>query len=95
MFRARLVVVLIGVRPGLSSPASLGIYLTYALRVGRMDSERNCISNVRPEGLGYSEAAHKLDNFCRAALRCQLTGVGLKDDSRLLTTEGGGGLDEA
>ena len=92
--RARLIVMLIGERPGLSSPASLGIYLTYAPRVGRMDSERNCISNVRPEGLGYIEAAHKLDYLCRAALRCQLTGVGLKDDSRLLTSEGDGRLDE-
>ncbi len=82
---ARLVVLLIGERPGLSSPASLGIYVTYAPRIGRMDSERNCISNVRPEGLDYPQAAYKLAWLCRAALRGQVTGVTLKDDSSLLT----------
>ena len=82
--RARLVAVLIGERPGLSSPASLGVYLTFAPRPGRSDGERNCISNVRPEGLVYPEAAHKLVHLCRAALRRQLTGVDLKDDSDLL-----------
>lgn len=78
---ARLVVLLIGERPGLSSPASLGIYITYAPHVGRMDSERNCISNVRPEGLPYDQTAHKLAWLCRAALQGGITGVGLKDDS--------------
>ncbi len=84
---ARLVAVLIGERPGLSSPASLGVYLTYAPRKGRMDSERNCISNVRPEGLVYAHAAHKLAYLCRAALHRQLTGINLKDDSQLLLSE--------
>lgn len=84
--RARLVAVLIGERPGLSSPASLGVYLTYAPRKGRMDSERNCISNVRPEGLVYAQAAHKLAYLCQAALQRQLTGVHLKDDSQTLLT---------
>ncbi len=78
---ARLVVLLIGERPGLSSPASLGIYITFAPQIGRMDSERNCLSNVRPEGLPYDQAAHKLAWLCRAALQGGLTGVGLKDDS--------------
>ncbi|OQW87420.1 MAG: ethanolamine ammonia-lyase [Rhodoferax ferrireducens] len=78
---ARLLVLLIGERPGLSSPASLGIYITYSPRIGRMDSERNCISNVRPEGLPYDQAAHKLAWLCRAALRIGVTGVALKDDS--------------
>lgn len=81
--RARLVIVLIGERPGLTSPDSLGLYVTYQPRVGRMDSERNCISNVRPEGLPYALAAHKLDFIARQALRLQLSGVDLKDDSTL------------
>ncbi len=81
---ARLVVLLIGERPGLSSPASLGIYITYAPHIGRMDSERNCISNVRPEGLPYNQAAHKLAWLCRAALQGGVTGVALKDDSPVL-----------
>lgn len=81
--RARLVIVLIGERPGLSSPDSLGLYITYQPRVGCMDSQRNCVSNVRPEGLPYALAAHKLDYLARAALRLQLSGVALKDDSNL------------
>ncbi len=78
---ARLVVVLVGERPGLSSPDSLGIYLTHAPRVGRSDAERNCISNVRPQGLGYADAARRLDWLAGAALARGYSGVALKDDS--------------
>lgn len=78
---ATLVAMLIGERPGLSSPDSLGVYLTYAPKVGRSDAERNCISNVRPEGLGYAAAAHKLHYLLAHARRLGLTGVGLKDHS--------------
>jgi len=78
---ARLAVVMLGERPGLSSPDSLGIYLTWDPRPGRMDSERNCISNVRPAGLGYAEAARKLHFLVTQALSRQYSGVALKDDS--------------
>ncbi len=78
---ARLVVVLIGERPGLSSPDSLGIYLTWAPRPGRSDAERNCISNVRPEGLPPAEAATRLAWLLQQARHRQLTGVALKDES--------------
>jgi ethanolamine ammonia-lyase small subunit len=78
---AKIVVVLIGERPGLSSPDSLGIYMTWAPCTGRMDSERNCISNVRPEGLDYAAAAHKLAYLLNEATRLQFSGVALKDDS--------------
>jgi ethanolamine ammonia-lyase small subunit len=84
LLRTRLVVMLIGERPGLSSPDSLGIYLTYAPKVGCSDAQRNCISNVRPEGLSYAGAAHKLHYLLTHARRLGLTGVGLKDDSDAL-----------
>jgi len=81
LFNARLSVMLIGERPGLSSPDSLGIYLTHAPRHGRHDAERNCISNVRPEGLAYATAAFKLSWLMREALQRGTSGVALKDES--------------
>ena len=78
---ARLVAVLIGERPGLSAPDSLGVYLTFDPRVGRTDAERNCLSNIRPAGLGYAEAARRLDWLAAAALARGMTGIALKDDS--------------
>jgi ethanolamine ammonia-lyase small subunit len=78
---AELLVILLGERPGLSSPDSLGIYVTYKPRVGRTDAERNCISNVHPEGLSYEVAAHKLYFLLAGARRLGMTGVYLKDES--------------
>ena len=79
--KARLCVILIGERPGLSSPDSLGIYLTHAPRRGRHDAERNCISNVRPEGLAYEVAAHKLAWLMTRAFAIGQSGIALKDES--------------
>jgi ethanolamine ammonia-lyase small subunit len=75
---AKISVVLIGERPGLSSPDSLGVYITWAPNRGRTDAERNCISNVRPEGLEYAVAARMLGFYLHEALRQKLTGVALK-----------------
>ncbi|WP_158751950.1 ethanolamine ammonia-lyase subunit EutC [Acidobacterium sp. S8] len=81
LLKAEMTVMLIGERPGLSSPDSLGIYLTYDPRVGRTDADRNCISNVRPEGLSYEAAAHKLYHLMLAAHKIGHSGVALKDES--------------
>ena len=78
---ARLVVVMIGERPGLSSPDSLGVYITHAPCVGRTDAERNCISNIHAHGLSYEEAAHRVDWLVSAALARAISGVTLKDES--------------
>jgi ethanolamine ammonia-lyase small subunit len=78
---ARMVVLLIGERPGLSSPDSMGLYVTWMPRVGLNDADRNCISNIRPAGLGYEEAARKLHYLLREMRAREMSGVRLKDET--------------
>ena len=82
MLGARMAVVLIGERPGLSSPDSLGAYLTWQPRAGRTDAERNCVSNIRADGLSYAAAGHKLLFLMNESRRLKLSGVRLKEDAR-------------
>lgn len=83
ILKADQVAILIGERPGLSAADSLGIYLTYGPYVGRLESDRNCISNIRPEGLVYEAAAATLLYLMRQARRLKFSGVRLKDERDL------------
>jgi ethanolamine ammonia-lyase small subunit len=84
LMHATMVVVLIGERPGLTVPNSLGAYLTYGPRTGRRDSERNCVSNIHADGLPYALAADKLAWLMMQARTLRLTGVALKEDAHRL-----------
>lgn len=88
LLRARCVVILVGERPGLTSPDSLGAYLTFAPRIGLTDERRNCLSNIRPAGLPWREAAVRLHWLIRECLRRQLSGVDLKEDAPTLAGPG-------
>jgi ethanolamine ammonia-lyase small subunit len=81
ILEARMIVMLIGERPGVSAPDSLGAYLTFAPKLGRSDAERNCVSNIHGAGLGYDEAASRIAWLIREALARKMTGIALKDES--------------
>jgi ethanolamine ammonia-lyase small subunit len=83
LLKARMTVMLIGERPGLSAPHSLGAYVTVAPEPGRSDAERNCVSNIQSAGLSFDEAAIKIAWLAREGLRRGITGVTLKDESGL------------
>jgi len=77
---AKMAVIFVGERPGLKSPDSMGIYMTYNARRGSLESSRNCISNIRPEGMSYAAGVSKLKYLIDKSMRLQLSGVNLKDD---------------
>jgi Ethanolamine ammonia-lyase light chain (EutC) len=90
LLRARMVVVLIGERPGLSAPDSMGAYLTWEPGPRTTDADRNCISNIRPEGIDPAGAAFKLLHLLRAMRTRRMSGVALRDDTERLAIAGSG-----
>lgn len=91
LLNADAVLVMIGERPGLSSPDSLGLYMTWAPEPGLKDDRRNCISNVRPAGLQVKEAARRFFLLLKEARQLKVSGVKLKDRSEDNVLEGESG----
>ncbi|QDA58591.1 ethanolamine ammonia-lyase subunit EutC [Hymenobacter jejuensis] len=87
IFRTKIALILIGERPGLSSLQSLSAYFTYSPKIGLTDKARNCVSNIRPEGLQYAEAADKIFYMLNASFRRKISGIQLKDNSNSLDKE--------
>ena len=85
LFNSKLSIILIGERPGLSATDSLGVYITYNPTIGNNDALRNCISNIRPEGLVYEIAAKKIASLIHESMRLKMTGVGLKEHNNFIT----------
>lgn len=79
--KAKITMILIGERPGLTSPDSMGIYMTWNPKRGAKESSRNCISNIRPEGLGYDEASYKAFYLLSESIKRKISGIELKDRS--------------
>jgi ethanolamine ammonia-lyase small subunit len=81
LLSARMSLVILGERPGLSAPDSLGAYLTWEPRIGKTDAARNCVSNIHPQGLSYAAAGHKLLFLIAESRRRRLSGVSLKESA--------------
>ena len=81
LLNAKISIMLIGERPGLSASDSLGVYITWNPRPGRTDAERNCISNIRHEGLSYTDAAQRIAFYMDGAKQLHATGIALKENN--------------